>query len=373
MNPEEIQLNILYFRGRNDDASKHVRVLEPLYYLQKQGHKIYEMENAIASQTFEKVFQQMNMVLISNVDVTPNNFESFQKLAQYCHENKKLIVYDFDDIYFEVPEYNPHRKRTLSWDFILKVMAHAHLLTVTGMELYSTLKKFHRRISILPNMIDFLKFKPRPQLSRVFRIGWAGGASHLRDIPLAFDAIRNLQNKCKSAFIIFGMFNDYNKLAEIIRTKDISSQVTQDPFEKDFIEFIRSLRGINYDIKPVVEYERFPDELARLDLDIGLCPIQDTLFNRCRSGIKFYQYAAAQTLTLASKIYPYSEEPVILTENTAQAWTEQLERLITNKSLREESTKLQYDYVFSQRNYEKNIQLWSRLYQNALAQLKSNS
>jgi glycosyltransferase involved in cell wall biosynthesis len=373
VNPEEVQLKILYFRGQKNDASKFVRVLEPLHYLEKQGHKIYEIETAISSNTTEEVFQEMNMVLISNVDVTPNNFESFRRLAHYCKQTKKLIVYDFDDIYYEVPESNPHKKRTLTWDFILTVMAYANLLTVTGRELYVALRKFHQSISVLPNMLDFKKYKPRPQLSKIFRVGWAGGASHLQDIPLVFDAIRDLQKRYNFEFTIFGMFEDYHKLAELIQNKEISPDITQDPFEKDFIQFIRGLNGINYQIKSVLEYEQFPDELSRLDLDIGLCPIKDTLFNRCRSGLKFYQYAAVNTVTAASKIYPYSEEPVVLCENTTQSWKQQLELLITNKAFREEALKVQYDFVFGQRNYEKNIMVWERSYQIALAKMISES
>lgn len=368
---EEVQLRILYIKGRKDDASKHVRVLEPLHYLQKRGHQIWDMESCIANNTFHDVCHEMNVLLISNVDITPNNWDSFQKLADFCKGSKKLIVYDFDDIYYEVPEHNPHKKRTLEWSFIQKVMAQANILTVTGTELYKTLRPHHPKISILPNMIDFMKYKPRPHLSKTFRIGWAGGASHLQDLLLLFSPIRELQKKYEFEFVLFGMFENYDRLAEMIRQKNITADVTKDPFEKDFIQFIKNLEGISYQSKPVVTYEKFPEDLKNLDLDLGLCPIQNTLFNRCRSAIKFYQYAAVHTISLASRIYPYTEEPVLLTDNSDTSWARHLENIISNRTLREEAARTQFDYVFEQRNYEKNIAAWERVYQHAYVRLQS--
>jgi glycosyltransferase involved in cell wall biosynthesis len=368
MIPEEVQLKILYFRGRKNDSSKQVRVLEPLHYLNKRGHKIFEMESAIASNTSQQVFKEMNTLLISNYDITPNNYDTFEKLAQFCHDSKKLIVCDFDDIYYDIEEPNPYRPRILPFDFLKKVITISNILTVTGSELVQTFKKYNSKISILPNMIDFKKYTPRPQLSKIFRIGLVGSINHLRNIPLITDAVRGLQAKYPFEFVVAGMFEDFQKLSEAAK-----AGLTDTPFLKEFLEFKKYFEGINCEVKPLVDSEHFPIELSRLDLDVGLCPIKDTVLNRCRSGLKSCQYASVNTLAVGSKVHPYREEPIILADNTTASWTQQLEKIITNKTFREDSVKLQYDYVLNHRNYEKNITQWERVYQIAYKNLFGRS
>ncbi|MBI4023464.1 MAG: hypothetical protein HY360_00690 [Verrucomicrobia bacterium] len=362
-------IHILYFQGKNPDASKHVRVLEPLYYLEKRGHKTTAIDSLETAADIGKTLDACHILLISNVDITPANFEFFKQLVAFCNLRKKLVICDFDDFYGDVPESNPFRKCTLPWDFVRQIMGMAHVITVTGRELQQALAPFHPRIVVLPNMIDFRKFTPRPRQSKTLRIGWAGGASHLRDLLLIAESIRGLQKKHRFEFIVYGMFADFTKPTEIIVKHAIQPREVDDPFHRAFVEFARQMHGVEYTTKPVQLYQDFPQSLAQLDLDIGLCPIEDNLFNRCRSALKFYQYAAVQTAAVASKVYPYSDEPVLVAENTVKSWTETLEMLVLSRAVREETTRLQYQHVVRNRNYEINGVLWELLYQQLIQTL----
>jgi tetratricopeptide (TPR) repeat protein len=50
------------------------------------------------------------------------------------------------------------------------------------------------------------------------------------------------------------------------------------------------------------EYERFLD-----DLDVGLAPLQPTDFNRCRSDVRFLEYAAHGVLAVCADLEPYRD------------------------------------------------------------------
>lgn len=370
-------LNILYFRCSKDpDCGKYVRTIEPLSYLQKRGHRVTAADFLLTpakTLTVEQVtatLAEADIVLITCIDITPGTFDVFEAIVDFCNLHRKIIVYDTDDCYVEVPESNPLRQRTLSWDFLQKVVTRCHAVTVTGKVLQKVLAFYHKHVFILPNMIDFARYRPRPREHDRLRIGWAGGMTHVSDLVLITEAIRTLQKKYRFEFYILGFAQEFITVAENARKHLIHPDKLKDPFHREMVALAHHLHDINYELVFAVPYREFPQMLAALDLDIGLCPIQENLFNQCRSAIKFYQYAAVQTATVASKIYPYTDEPVLLAENTPQSWIQVLEPLILDAQTRERVTQLQYDYVLQNRNYETNGVLWEVFYQQLLQHAK---
>ncbi len=373
MNPP---LRILCFQPEHPDASKYIRVLEPMGVLRKRGHTILSVEKLLAAHgqemTPEKLVDQCDIFLISNVDISPPRFEVFERMVAHCNETKKLIIYDFDDYYNEIPDSNPHVRNCPEWNYFVKLIGMAHVLTVTGRELQQVLSEHHPRIFVLPNMIDFEIYKPRPRHSQKLRIGWTAGITHLSDFPIVASVIRKLQQKHHFEFILFGLFPDFLEFisnAEMIAKYSIQPEELQDSYHRAQVEFMKHAEGIECALVPAVSYADFPAYLTNLDLDIGICPIRDARWNRCRSGVKFYQYAATKTATIASNVYPYSDEPVVLAENTEESWTEKLESLILDPVFRGHTTKLQFEYVFKNRNLNRNGLAWEILYQELVKHL----
>ncbi len=369
-------LRILCFRPKDPDASKSVRVIEPLSVLRKRGHTILSVEEMVESDpvgmTPEKMIDACDIFLISNIDVTPPRFEAFEHMVAHCNRTQKLVIYDFDDYYNEVPESNPHLKSCPDWDYVVKLIKMAHVLTVTGTELQKALSEHHSRIFVLPNMIDFDKFKPRPRASRMLRVGWTAGITHLPDFELVAPAIRTLQQRHPFEFVVFGLFPDFLEFvkdAEMVAKYSIRPEELQDSYHRAIVSFIKNAEGIKCSLVPATSYEEFPAYLAGLDLDIGICPIKDNRWNRCRSAVKFYQYAGVETATVASDIYPYSDEPAVLAKNTVESWTEKLEGLIADPVLRQKTTEAQFEYVLKNRNLNKNGIAWEILYQQLIEHL----
>ena len=95
-----------------------------------------------------------------------------------------------------------------------------------------------------------------------------------------------------------------------------------------------------------------PFKLSQLDFDIALAPLQDNEFNHGKSCIKFYEYAAVDSMTLASDVLPYSKEVNYRAKNTFKDWYSKLERLIVDKDFREKLLKEQRDWVVKNRSLE---------------------
>ena len=87
------------------------------------------------------------------------------------------------------------------------------------------------------------------------------------------------------------------------------------------------------------DYGKYRRTMAALGWDIGLAPMPDTPFHRCKHYNKYIEYAAYGIPGIYSDVIPYrravrSGENGLLTANTRQAWAWALRELIENEPLR---------------------------------------
>ena len=113
------------------------------------------------------------------------------------------------------------------------------------------------------------------------------------------------------------------------------------------------------------ELRRFEDRIIRksstdwrelpkliIQADINLAPLEDTIFNRCKSEIKWIEAALVRVPTIASKIGAFEvmvEDGVtgILCENNENSWNDNLEKMISDNNLRESIGKKAYVYAIN--------------------------
>jgi glycosyltransferase involved in cell wall biosynthesis len=121
----------------------------------------------------------------------------------------------------------------------------------------------------------------------------------------------------------------------------------------------------------IVDYTQFATYFSRQECDIFIAPLQDNLFNRCKSWIKFLEYSALAVPGVYSRIAPY-EHIIRHGENGYLAsdpdeWEEHLIRLIEDPALRRQlglaaQVTLQKDWLLSGR-----ISEWKSTFQDMIS------
>jgi glycosyltransferase involved in cell wall biosynthesis len=90
-------------------------------------------------------------------------------------------------------------------------------------------------------------------------------------------------------------------------------------------------------------FKEYPKHLSTMKWDIGIAPLVDSAFTRCKSHIKFLEYSMYKIPTIASRVYPYYVNSygreIIEHEKTGllvkpKEWFDALEDLICNADKR---------------------------------------
>ena len=100
--------------------------------------------------------------------------------------------------------------------------------------------------------------------------------------------------------------------------------------------------------KKATDWRNLPQLIALAD--INLAPLENTLFNRAKSEIKWIEAALVRVPTVASKVGAFErmiENNVtgVLCEDNEDEWTESLRQLVEDRSLREKLGQQAYEFV----------------------------
>ena len=161
---------------------------------------------------------------------------------------------------------------------------------------------------------------PEPSLNRInkkeenekVKIGFAGSIDRAQDLTqILEDAITEIVNKYGDSIDVefFGAHPDFvNKL---------------------------NLKYIPYQDG----YDTYTAYMAKCNWDIGLAPMPDTSFHRCKYFNKYVEYASFGIAGVYSNLKPYTfgirnEENGLLVNNTTEEWVNGISKLIDDKALR---------------------------------------
>ncbi len=183
------------------------------------------------------------------------------------------------------------------------------LITVSTWPLYEEFKPYNDNVVVIPNFIhaDML-YMERPRRDRL-TVGWAGGMSHLVDWMIAADPVRDTIQAHPDVDMHF-VGIDYSPVLRLGRP----SRYT--PWSNAVRNYFRSI-----------------------DFDIGLAPLADTPFNRCKSHIKALEYMSLGIPVIASDEPAYRGMVVDgvtgFLVSSDDEWRERLAELIHDEALRE--------------------------------------
>jgi glycosyltransferase involved in cell wall biosynthesis len=154
--------------------------------------------------------------------------------------------------------------------------AAAKLVTVSTEPLAKVMREHSDNVVVVPNAIprNLLSIEREPHEG--VRLGWAGSGTHRADLAVIAGHLRRfLAKNPKVEMHIVGA--DYSPLIRGIKV-----------VHKQWDESVFAYYG-------------------NLDFDIGLAPLVNHQFNRCKSAIKALEYAALGIPVIASDVAPYRD------------------------------------------------------------------
>lgn len=143
--------------------------------------------------------------------------------------------------------------------------------------------------------------------------GYMGTSGHFADLAMILPAISEVMDAVPS--LQFELFGTIEMPSELAR-------------------FGRRVRHL----PPVTEYARFIPFLRSLGWWIGLAPLEDNPFNRCKADTKWVEYSLAGIAVIASDLPVYQRacaDGAGVLAGTGSAWTESLLDLLHRPALRE--------------------------------------
>jgi hypothetical protein len=242
----------------------------------------------------------------------------------------KIIVYETDDNYLGIDQTHPfHKIKDYAVLSQRELMRLADAVTVSTPELKKIALEYRNdaEVYVVPNALDFTTYRKRKGNNKKLRIGFQGSNIHSTDLLMIVDAIDTLQKEFDFDFYILGI--DDKPFSELYKfCQDYKEQQWQ--WVGDFKKLYEKLETMKYVHLPSVPYDEYRKTLSESNFDIGLVPLHDSAFGRSKSCLKFYEYAAVGTVSLASKVIPYTEEmdEQDMVKNRHLKWISKLRKLI---------------------------------------------
>lgn len=329
----------------------------PAKYLTKKGHRTSEA--VLGTDIPEKILEKADVVIFSRTyAVDP------LKPMRQCKKAGKYVIYEVDDCLWEVNPDNPsaavateqrHQYETL--------MKEVDAITTTTPILANKLRKLNKNVFVCPNGVDLDYIVERPKQKKDLIIGYSGAASHWKDLYMVTDVLIELQKKHHFLFVLQGMTGCpideemYGYEQMILRGLAPESN----PYMQAALDWWNKVKaGLQLSHVAFYSPELFGQVLASCDMDIGIAPLIDNDFNHSKSCVKFYEYAATNTVTLASRVLPYKLEVNYTAKNTFKHWYKKLERLIVDEPFRLKTLDEQRVWVRENRLMSETVKAWER-------------
>jgi glycosyltransferase involved in cell wall biosynthesis len=305
---------MVFYTNSGDDSLAVLRVLGPA---QKLGVNV--IRGVHNSQINVEAVRDGDVILVQRD--FPLNLDAYEQVLALARSLGKPVIFDLDDLLFELPENHPDRLRFHFTDALLPMLQavmEADLVTVATPPLREYLLPINQNIAVIPNYLndDLWQFNSplRPDNGEgIIIIGYMGGHSHRPDLLLVLPALLNIAKKYPGEILYqFWGIEPPTELA---------------PYSK-----------VDWCPPGSLLYADFVDYFLTQTADIVIAPLGDNLFNSCKSSIKYLEYGAFGSPGVYSRVQPYSD---IITEGedgflaaTQAEWERYLSNLIESRDLR---------------------------------------
>lgn len=330
--------SVVFYHAYEDAyAIEYLRVTAPF---RAAGMKVIDGGNdpKLAGQADAVIFQRE----------FPRNLPLYDQIVSHARTAGKVVLYEIDDLLFDLPESHPERTQELYNAALMPMMAamnEADLVLVPTDELCKVVEGFNANVVVLPNYLDDKIWQLKPPVQKspddVIIIGYMGSNSHTPDLSIVASVLREL----------LSLYEGKLKL-----------EVWGTPLP----EGLQGITGVHWHPSPTNIYAGFVNLFQTLDFDLVIAPLADNLFNRCKSNLKFLEYSAIGAPGVYSKIAPYEK---IVTDGVNGflagdeiEWLDKLTRMIESPELRHEVAVAAQKTVQEKWLLSRNIHSWESIF-----------
>jgi glycosyltransferase involved in cell wall biosynthesis len=222
---------------------------------------------------------------------TPHSLELFKRLKTL---SGKPFVTETDDNMYDVPDNNLAASHYFHGSDSARMFAEQCELSdgmvVSTPNLKTVYDQHNRNIHVVENAIDLALWRrlPPPPGRQGVTIGWVGGASHTLDLKMIERPLfKVLEENPHVRFVcLHGCPPDWR--------------------DRDRVVCPMAMVGPRYlpEFKPIRDY---PEWVIKHRFDIGIAPLEDNLFNRAKSNLRWLEYSAMGIPTVASPLDHFTQ------------------------------------------------------------------
>jgi len=287
----------------------------------------------------------------------------YDALVEAARRRSRPVIYDTDDLLVHVsrnhPDYPVYRAKAV---YALKALVDADFVVVSTQPLADYLAPFHSRIAVIANRLPATLWRSICQGSTAgidgrqrdhVSIGYIGSNTHQPDLRLVEDALVAVlrRHEGRVRFLSVGVpltprLKLLPNVEQCMPTKRISRR-----------------------------YPEFTEFTATLPIDVGIAPLVDSPFNRCKSDVKFQEYAALGIPAVCSDLAPYRDRVRhgvngFLAADASQ-WEDCLNGLVSSAELRRRIRAVAAREMLRQLESAPEEKAWSRVIDQATRVVRS--
>lgn len=268
----------------------HYRVIQPFNAMRDAG--LIEGALTVSVLSPVELARYAPDVVLLQRQVGEEQLEQMRRVREFSSAFK---IYELDDYLPNLPIKSIHRLhmpkdivRTLR-----RALGYVDRFVVSTEPLAEAYAGFHDDIRVIENRLPATWWKGKQGERRVGlkpRVGWAGGVGHTGDLELIVDVVKELADEVE--WVFFGMCPD-------------------------------KLRPYVHEFHGGVSIHQYPSVLASMNLDLALAPLEQNLFNECKSNLRLLEYGACGFPVIASDVRCYRGDlPVMLVKNRFRDWVD---------------------------------------------------